>query len=114
MARGYGLDIYGPTIFTPSAQVFGTGAAVTWSTNEVANGKVYYSTLPFGLQEATGNFTEPTIMGGQSVLTVNAQSNQSVSIQNLQPNTVYYYIVESTDLSGNVTITWPTTFKTNY
>lgn len=112
IASGYGIDIYGPLISNVSIEKTSTSAVLSWNTSETARGKVYYSTAPFQLIEAVGNFTGPVIIGGSSMVTANAQSNQSINIQNLQPNTMYYYIIESTDFSGNVTVTPQSTFST--
>jgi len=35
-----------------------------------------------------------------------------VSLQNLQPNTTYFYLIYTTDQKGNVSVTWPSTFQT--
>jgi len=32
---------------------------------------------------------------------------------NLQSDTVYYYLIYTTDQSGNVSVTWPASFHTN-
>ncbi len=114
IASGYGLDISGPTISNVTVIKTNTIAGINWSTNEIAKGKVYYSALPMNVNEATENFAEPVIVGGaSSVQGPNAQSSQSISIPNLQPNTVYYYMIVATDLSGNVSVTVPSSFTTN-
>ncbi len=88
-------------------------ATISWSTNEAAIARLYYDVTPLGMAESqnsstaisvTGTIVEPVVPG--------LQTNPSVNLVNLQPNTTYYYAVRAIDASGNVGFTWPTTFKT--
>jgi len=110
---GYGIDIYAPQIYNIAVQKTNNSATFSWATTENAGGKVYYSTSPFGLSEAIGNFSEPYITGGQTITAMNVQSNQNLTASNLQSNASYYYIIEAQDASGNVTVTLQSTFTTN-
>ncbi len=79
-------------------------ATITWNSNMFATGKVYYSTQwPFNYNTAS------------SVTSNNAASyGQSVTLNNLQANTTYFYVVESLDAQGN--FSWSTngtSFRTN-
>lgn len=106
-------DVFAPIISPVSVSVSRTGAVVNWTTNEQATQKVYYHTFPFQLAEAQVGVAMPTIIGGQTTpQSTSLQTGQSVSIQNLTPNTLYYYMVESIDSSGNFSYTWPATFTT--
>lgn len=87
-------------------------ATIRWNTNELATGRVYYATNPLPLFEGTESGIAATV-GGQSVAESAATLSHSVTLNNLQPNTVYYYAIHTTDASGNVQITWPTVFRTN-
>lgn len=87
-------------------------ATITWNTNELATGRVYYSTTPIVLFEGSESGAAPAI-GGQVVSENAAGFNHSVLLSNLAPNTVYYYAVYTTDASGNIQLTWPTVFRTN-
>ena len=113
MSTGYGIDMNGPTIYNVSAQPSQNSVTINWTATGYAYGKVYYSSTPFNVAEAVGNFSDPTIIGGLNVSTVYATNGQSVTVSNLQPNTAYYYIVEVTDASGNVSVTNTLTFATN-
>ena len=113
MSSGYGIDVYGPTIYNTSVNASQSSATINWVATGYAYGKVYYSTSPFSVTEAVGNFTAPIILGGQNVSTAYASNNQSVTINNLQSSTTYYYIIQATDASGNVSITNTATFFTN-
>jgi peptidoglycan hydrolase-like protein with peptidoglycan-binding domain len=89
-------------------------ATISWKTNEAATARVYFDVTQIGMAEGqdassgtvsmTGTIVEPVIAG--------LQVAPSVQLSNLQPNTTYYYALRSIDASGNVSVTWPTTFKT--
>ena len=113
---GFGNNTISPTIYSSANLVSrsNTSATFSWSTSEPTKSVVYYSTAPFQLIEATTNFARPTIMGGLTTQqTGTLQVNQSVTIQNLQPNTTYYYMVEAADADGNFSYLLPATFTTN-
>ncbi len=113
ISAGRGIDIYAPAITNLQNTRVGTTVTISWLTNEYAMGKVYYSTSPFQLGEAAQSFQEPIILGGQStVLTNTASLQENITISGLLPNTTYYYIAESVDMSGNVSVTWPAIFTT--
>ncbi|OGZ72968.1 MAG: hypothetical protein A2908_00110 [Candidatus Staskawiczbacteria bacterium RIFCSPLOWO2_01_FULL_38_12b] len=110
---GYGIDVYAPSIYNISVQKTNNSATFNWATTESARGKVYYSTSPFAVSEAVGNFSAPFITGGSTMMAAFSQLNQNVSVNNLQSNTTYYYIIEVIDASGNVAVTVQSTFATN-
>ncbi len=84
-------------------------ATLNWNTNEVTKGVVYYSTSPLTTYENSNSLT----VSGSTAMTDNSlRASQSVSIQGLQANTTYYYLVYTTDQGGNVSVTWPSTFRT--
>ncbi len=112
-----GGDRSAPFIYGVTNNVSSTGATVSWSTNENARGKVFYSTSPITLRnisDVTGvEGQEPVISGTMASYDGIARATQVVSILNLLPNTTYYYIVESFDEATNVSITLPSSFRTN-
>jgi hypothetical protein len=70
-------------------------AKIAWKTNEDATGRVYYSqTLPVIANSSTTSFVDSAILNKERVVT----------IPNLNPNTTYYFVVESTDSVGNVSV----------
>ena len=103
-------DISAPIIFNASIQMSSNSAVASWSTNEVATGRVYYSTSPLQYTETMGM---PIVSG--SVVTSDSigRTSQSLPITGLSSNTTYYFMFVTSDPSGNVTVTWPSTFKTN-
>ncbi len=84
-------------------------ATVSWNTNELARGVVYYSTSPLVTYERQNSVD---VSGNTAMTDSNLRTSQSVYLSGLQTNTVYYYMVYTTDQSGNVSVTWPSTFQT--
>ncbi len=101
-----------PILSYPMIQRTNTSATFTWTTNEPAQGQVYYDTSALRADEATGPRQLPYVSGSY-VAGVSGQLNHVITISNLQPNTLYYYLVRATDNSGNMSMIWPSTFHTN-
>lgn len=85
---------------------------VGWNTNESAKAIVYYSTSPLVTYERENSVD----VSGNLVMTgmtdTSVRSSHLVSLSNLQSNTTYYYMIYTTDQSGNVSVTVPSTFRT--
>ncbi len=83
-------DTTPPIISSILSTVSSTSATITWTTNEPATGKVYYSlTSPVDLSSALNKAeTAPTL-------------NHSLSLTSLTASSTYYFIVESKDASNN-------------
>lgn len=113
MARQLGIDVYGSTIYNRSVQTSTNSATINWTATGYNSGKVFYSTSPIGAISAIGQFTAPIFIGGTNVSTAYANNGQSVTLSNLQSNTTYYYIIQVTDASGNVSVTQQLMFSTN-
>ncbi len=116
-AKALSLDITAPTLSMPTSQVSGTNATISWTSNEAVQGAVYYSLDPIlfsKLDEPSTGFIYP-YMGGTLTPSNpnNWSSSHSVSLQGLARGTRYYFLVESLDMSGNLTITLPSTFITS-
>jgi peptidoglycan hydrolase-like protein with peptidoglycan-binding domain len=98
-----------PLILNNSVSAGANAATVSWSTNELAKGVVYYSNVPLSTYENANSVN----VSGSSVMTNNNMvTNQNVAISGLQANTAYYYMIYTTDQSGYVSVTWPATFRT--
>lgn len=83
---------------------------VNWNTDQSSKGVVYYSTTPFTLSD---NVNSVDIGGGMYAVNDNVSRNtQSIVLQGLQANTMYYYFVYVTSDAGIVSMSWPTTFQT--
>ncbi len=109
---GLGLDVFAPVISNVAVQTGINSATVSWNTDTQAIGKVFYGTQPLQTQEAQTSFTVPAI-SGSVVQGSTTGFAQSVPLTNLMSNTTYYYMIESIDGSGNVSVTLQNTFHTN-
>lgn len=101
-----------PILSTTSIQVGSTNATLTWTTNVPTQGQVYYNNMPLNFSEATGPRQQPFVSGAFSKDNGGVTSH-SITIQSLQPNTTYYFLTRAVDGAGNMSMTWPSTFKTN-
>ena len=98
-----------PVISDITVNSSNNSATVSFTTNEAAKVVVFYSTSPLVTYERTNSVD----VSGQSTMTDNAfRTSQNISISNLQANTNYYYMVYTTDQTGNVSVSWPSTFHT--
>jgi peptidoglycan hydrolase-like protein with peptidoglycan-binding domain len=105
-------DNSSPSINSVNVTPGNNSATVSWNTNENSSAILYYSTSPLSMVE--GSPTTGVTIGGSSVLAhANLQASHSVTLTSLGSNTTYYYVVYARDGSGNESITWPNTFKTN-
>jgi peptidoglycan hydrolase-like protein with peptidoglycan-binding domain len=111
MAGGTGTtnSASAPVITSVSTNASRNSATVTWATNELAQGVVYYSTSPLTTYENTNSVS---VSGSTASTDSTLRSAQNVAISNLQANTTYYYLIYTTDQNGNVSVTWPSTFRT--
>ncbi len=109
MANGITNGGAAPFISSVFVSVSKNSANVSWNTNEFAKGVVYYSTIPLTTYERTNSVD---VSGNSAMTDTNFKSSQNVSLQNLQTNTTYYYMVYTTDQQGNVSVSWPATFQT--
>ena len=100
----FGKDITPPVISDAIAtDITATSTGITWTTNEKADSRVWYSTIP------------PLVVTTDS--TMNAIStdfvlSHYVALSNLISDTIYYFIVNSTDRAGNNDISEQKTFTT--
>jgi peptidoglycan hydrolase-like protein with peptidoglycan-binding domain len=101
-----------PAISNVAISVGNTSANVSWSTNENSQSKVYYGTSYPQMTETQADYTAPYI-SGQTQSDSNPVVSHSLSVQGLNPGTTYYYVVQSSDPSGNTSVTWPAIFVTN-
>ncbi len=110
MATGRGIDISAPVMSGLTAQLSSRQATVSWSLSEAASAKVFFDTRPIPTAEASRSFAEPTVNSAYVSTNATFLNNQSVTLQNLVPGTKYYYIAESIDASGNVSVSLQGTF----
>lgn len=84
-------------------------ANISWNTNTLAKGAVYYSASPLTTYEHENSVD---VSGNVAMTDTNTNTSQNVLIQGLMPNTTYYYLIYSTGQNGQVSVSWPATFRT--
>ena len=92
-------DVTPPTISSVSASsITRTSAAISWTTNEAANGQIEY-----GLTTTYGN---------SSTLATAMTTAHSISMASLSAGTTYHYRIKSSDATGNQAVSVDKTFTT--
>lgn len=108
-----GADMMAPWISNvqvSSTTTNGSTASTTslsWTTSENTRSRVYYNNGPISMTEMT---VGGPLIGGTQISDSNYLTSHMMTIPMLQPNAMYNYIIEATDASGNVSITWPASF----
>ncbi len=117
IGSGFGLDTRAPIMSNFSISQINPGnATISWDTNKLTRGQVFYDMNPVPASEATGPYQFPWIGGMQANINSNqnmSNTHQVIQLTNLQPNTTYYYIIRSIDESGNVSMSMNQSFRTN-
>ncbi len=98
-----------PIITAVTMNAKSSSTLIGWNTNESAKGVVFYSTTPLTVTESARLVV---VTGSKAMLDESFRTAHSVSISNLKANTTYHYLIHTTDQTGNVSISWPSTFKT--
>lgn len=100
-----------PVIGSLNTSVTNSTFTVSWFTSVNTSAILYYSASPIPMTEASAG--SAVTIGGNSLLVSTAlQSSHTATLQGLQSNTTYYYVVYVRDGAGNENITWPATFVT--
>lgn len=110
---GGSSDVSGPVISSISAGVSTSSATVSWATNEETISTLYYSIAPIYMSESPSNANAVSV-SGNSIVSANSglRTSHTVNVRDLQANTKYNFVVHSYDQSGNVSVTWPSSFQT--
>lgn len=109
MAGGLSSNLVAPVIGSVNTSTGRNNATVYWNTNENAKGVVYYSTSPLTTYEYVNGVT---VSGATAMTDANFRTSQGVVLSGLQTDTIYYYLIYTTDQDGNVSVTWPSSFRT--
>ena len=109
MNGGSGVDMSAPIISGANTTVGVNTASIRWNTSEMAAGIVYYSTSGPSMTESQ---TDVTIGGTVAMTDTLQRTSHVVNVAGLAANTTYYYVIYTKDASGNVQVTWPSTFRT--
>jgi hypothetical protein len=109
------VDVSGPAFSNVSRGQNSNSATFTFNTNENTIARVVFNTSPLMFNEGDINSNGFGAIGGFAANSSgNMVTSHSVTITNLQSNTVYYYTVIATDASGNVSVVGPNnSFRTN-
>jgi len=102
-----------PILSNPIVQYTNTTATFSWATDRPTQGQVYWNTSPLQFNEATGPRQQPYVSGTLALDAGGMQTGHVVTVSNLQPNTTYYYLVRGVDNVGNMSMIWPSSFRTN-
>jgi len=112
MGSGVGQTEASPILSNLSIQKGSTSATFMWNTNVPTQGQVYYDVNSLVSNEATGPRQQPYVSGAY-VTDNSGQTNHTIILRNLSPNTTYYYLVRAVDNAGNMSMIWPSTFVTS-
>lgn len=107
-----GTDVSAPFIYGVTSATSPNSATVSFTTNEAARGTVYYAGGGLTLSEAAGLGFAPVVGGTAVTADANLKTVHAITITGLASSTTYFYTVQAVDASGNVSVTWPTWFKT--
>ena len=107
-----GVDRSAAIIHSLSVNPGDASVAINWNTTENTSAIVYYSTNPITMVEAGPNMGV-NIFGSTFLVHTDLRTSHSASITGLQSDTTYNYVVYVRDGSGNESITWPSTFRTD-
>ena len=110
--RKVGSDRSVPVISNVNVSTTNSSATITLNTSQAASAVVYYDVSPLRLTEADAT-NGVTISGISTLVHTNLTTSHTATLTGLQSNTTYNYLVYVQDASGNVSVTWPTTFRTN-
>ncbi len=83
-----------------ASRVISTKATISWNTDEVCRERIGYGTSP-GLHEGAGGMVSSY-----------CRTAHIMNIEELSPDTTYYYVVSSMDISGNKATSTEHQFKT--
>lgn len=86
-----------PVLSAHTIQVTNTTATFVWNTNELTRGEVYWSISPLQADESTGPRQQPYVSGTLALDAGGSQTNHTVTVSNLQANTLYYYLIRGID-----------------
>lgn len=98
------IDTTAPIISDIENRINASNVTISWTTNELATSKTYYSP------------TTPVIINASNTLLITDNSltkKHSVSIPSLTSNTLYHFILKSVDAANNTVSSNELSFRTN-
>lgn len=102
-----------PVLGAPVVEITNSTAKITWSTNEPTIGLVYHDDEPLVFGPSVGPRLFPYVSGNLFVMDEDGlQTEHTVTLENLEANTAYYYTVGAMDSIANTTIGGSSSFRT--
>lgn len=107
---GVPSNAYAPVIRNVSVSTAIAGSVtVAWATDKPSNGRVYYQVGFPTMIEATSPTSGFSVQSTSVAEIGSMVTSHSVTIPGLTSGQTYHYVVQSTDASGGVSLTWPST-----
>ncbi len=106
---GNNMSGIAPTISNVNVGATRNSAVVSWNTNQNVKGVVYYSPTALTTYERENSVD---VSGAVAMMDINFRPSHSVSLQNLQANSTYHYMIYTTNTAGDVSVSVPSTFQT--
>lgn len=94
-------DTTPPIISNINIEARATSSTITWTTDEESQSEVEYATESLSIASTTTSMIDETLV-----------TSHSIKLTALTPETMYYFIVKSTDTVSNVATSSETTFVT--
>ena len=111
IVAGQGIDVSAPIIYNLSVVPSGRSAYFTFTSNELVKTTIFYDVNSITWTDSNFSFGVPSISGTTSIDNT-FSSNKQITLNNLSANSIYHYVVMTTDASGNISVTWPKAFTT--
>ncbi len=108
-------DVSGPAFYNSTLVQSGASATFNFTTDEMTTARVVFSTAPLQSNEGDINSNGFGPIGGYATYSSSGLNRaHTVTLNNLQSSTSYYYTIIATDAMGNASVVGPnTTFHTN-
>lgn len=101
-------NLSGPTFYSLTKSQSNTSASFNFTTDEMTTVRVVYHTSPLMFKEGDINSVGFGPIGGSEATDGSILStSHSLTMANLQPNTLYYYTIIATDQQGNASVYGP-------
>ena len=110
--RKVGTDRNAPIISNVNLGTTNSSASISWRTSEPSSAIVYYDTSPLRTREADAT-NGVSVSGSSMIESIQLTSSHNAEIDDLRSSDTYYYLIYARDASGNVSLTWPSTFQTD-
>lgn len=104
-------DNISPSIYSLNVNVSNASASFSWNTSENTSAVLYYGTSYPSMTESSA-VSGVGIGGPSQIVNTDFTSSHNSTLNSLNSNTTYYYVIYVRDATGNESISWPSTFHT--